>query len=291
MLILREEVLHSYGISASDGILIALSGGADSVALLLEMNRFRKEGKLRTIAAAHLNHGIRGEEALRDAAFCRALCQRERIPFYEKTTDVPSAAKQRGVSLETAARSERYAFLNEVAKKLEFRWIATAHHRDDQAETLLLHLLRGCGTDGLAGMQECSGNLIRPFLRIPKSEILNYLAERNEPFCTDSTNSSPEHLRNRIRQEVLPLLNTLRPNASGALANTAALVAIDAAYWKEQADRIYRSNPTRFELAELPESLRMRVLKRFVPYDDYDRNDFLTLNELLHSETGTQRHL
>ena len=112
MLVLREDVLLRCGVSSEDGILIALSGGADSVALLLEMKRLQSAGKIGPIAAAHLNHGIRGAEADRDAAFCRALCERLAVPYAEGFADVPALASEKGVSLETAARTARYAFLN-----------------------------------------------------------------------------------------------------------------------------------------------------------------------------------
>lgn len=291
MLVLREDVLLRCGVSSEDGILIALSGGADSVALLLEMKRLQSAGKIGPIAAAHLNHGIRGAEADRDAAFCRALCERLAVPHAEGFADVPALASEKGVSLETAARTARYAFLNAEKSARGLRFLATAHHRDDQAETLLLHLLRGCGTDGLAGMRERSGDLIRPFLSVPKSDLLAYLAERGEPYCEDSTNEQTDALRNRIRHGILPALEAIRPNVSEALAKAASLVAADADWLDGVAERAFQSDPTREELAAMDAPIRMRVLKRYLPYATYERSDLETLDSLLTAQTGTRRDL
>ncbi len=152
MNVLRDEMLSACGLKPSDGVLIALSGGADSVALLLESFRWKGENKIAVVAAAHFHHGIRGVEADRDAAFCRDLCNRLAIPYYEGRADIPSLAKEKGLSLETAAREERYRFLRKTKEAAGLSCIATAHHRDDQAETLLLHLIRGSGLEGLCGM-------------------------------------------------------------------------------------------------------------------------------------------
>ena len=291
MLILREDALIRCGVRRCDRVLVALSGGADSVALLLAFRSALERGRIASLGAAHLNHGIRGEEADRDESFCRDLCASIGVPFYARRVDVPALAKQSGQSLEAAARIARYAFLNEVLKTGGYTLLATAHHRDDQAETLLLHLLRGCGTDGLAGMRERTGALIRPLLTVSRNEILAYLDERGQPYCTDSTNNDDDALRNRIRHAVLPLLDTLRPDASKAIAETAALVGTDADYLNAEADRLFESVGDRASLAALPDALRLRVLKRYLPYDSYDRLDLKKLDALLTAKNGAQRDL
>lgn len=291
MCILREEALVRCGIGAADRVLIALSGGADSVALLLELKRMESAGRVGRIGAAHLNHGIRGEEAARDASFCRSLCERLGVPLVTETADVPAIAKAQGLSLETAARDARYAFLERVRAEGGFDWIATAHHRDDQAETLLLHLLRGCGTDGLAGMRNQAGRIVRPLLGVSRAEILAFLAEKDQPYCTDSTNESLDATRNRIRHTVFPLLDAIRPDAAGAFADAASLVRTDVDYLNGEADRLWHTVTDRAKLMELPDALRLRVLKRYLPYADYERSDLLTLDALLSAQTGTRRDL
>ena len=146
-------------------LLIALSGGADSVALACLLAQFREEYALR-LTAAHLNHGIRGADADADAALCRSLCERLGIPLIEGRADVPRIARERGQGLEAAAREARYGFLREVRLRCGADRIALAHHLDDQAETVLMHLLRGTGPEGVCGMARVSGELYRPLLEV-----------------------------------------------------------------------------------------------------------------------------
>lgn len=287
----QDEALSACGVSAADRVLVALSGGADSVALFLEAIRLRDEGKIGGVGAAHLNHGIRGEEANRDAAFCKALCAERDIPFYCGSIDIPEYAKAHRLSLETAARAERYRFLRETASRHEYSLIAAAHHKDDQAETLLLHLIRGCGTDGLNGMRPREGNLIRPLLGVSKSEILAFLAERGQAYCTDSTNESTDALRNRVRHTVLPALAACNPAISDALARTCRWTAYDSEYLNRLADEALRSEPDRFAIRALDPAIRFRVFRRMLPYDDVTHADLETLDALLSAQTGSVRQL
>ncbi len=291
MYVLREDALSACGITASDDVLIAFSGGADSVALLLEMKRLRDEHKVHAIAAAHLNHVIRGEEAERDVVFCQTLCRSLSIPFYTDTVDVPKVASERRLSLETAAREARYAFLNRICAEIGFSCIATAHHREDQAETVLMHLIRGCGTDGLCGMQPRNGRITRPLLKVSKQEILAFLQEQKQPYCVDSTNEDPTYLRNRVRLTLLPMLAEWNANVSEAISKTAQSVSEDVRYLNEQAEAAYRTITDRNMLANLPAPIRMRVLKRYLPYASFERKDLETLDALLLSQTGTCRDL
>ena len=188
------------GLPAGAPLCVALSGGADSVALLLLTPP--------PVAAVHVHHGIRGAEADRDAEFCRALCERLKIPFAVRYADVPARAGETGESMETAARAERYRLLAEHAAENGMAGVLTAHHADDQLETLLQHLLRGSGLRGMCGIpavrREGTLLLIRPMLETPKEEILAYLAARGETFVTDSTNAERGCTRNRLRLDVLP---------------------------------------------------------------------------------------
>lgn len=286
MLLWTEPTWRQCGVSASDGVLVALSGGADSVALLLELITLQRNGRISRVEAAHLHHGIRAE-ADADADFVRALCERLSVPLVTERADVPAAAKRDGLSLETAARRIRYAFLERVRTSRALDCIALGHHRDDQAETLLLHLLRGSGTDGLAGMRLRSGVCIRPLLFTSKAEILSYLSGRGQDYCTDATNFETDATRNRIRLNVMPVLETINPAAKTALSEAAAHVAEDAAFLNEMKERAEREcGADREKLSALPRPIRLRVLRDMLPYTDFTAADLTRLDALLSGQTG-----
>ncbi|MBA4347974.1 MAG: tRNA lysidine(34) synthetase TilS, partial [Clostridiales bacterium] len=222
-----ENELAACECSPTDEVLVALSGGADSTALLLSLHTLQNEGKIRGLFAAHLNHGIRGETAARDQRWCMALCERLGIPLATENADVPAFAKEHGQSLEQAAREVRYEFLERARESFGASVIATAHHRDDQAETVLMNLIRGSGAIGLCGMKPRNGNIIRPMLNISKEEILAFLAKADETYCEDETNAENAAVRNRIRNELLPMLETFNPAIAQSLCKTAELLAQD----------------------------------------------------------------
>lgn len=288
MYLVKDADLAACSVNKTDRVLVACSGGADSVALLLECVRLRSEGRLAAVYAAHLNHGIRGAEADRDAEFCRSLCCRLEVPLYCETADVPSLARNRRVSLETAAREVRYAFLQSVQTECRATVVALGHHRGDQAETVLLHLLRGSGIHGLCGMRFRNGAYVRPLLNVSKAEILSYLAERNEPYCTDSTNDETEATRNRIRKELIPLLLSFNPSVERTLCKTAQHLRTDADHLDSEAERAAGEvGNDRHAMAELPDAVRLRVLRTLLPYDSFDTNDLAALDALLTKQAGT----
>lgn len=193
---------EKWSLLPKDGlILCALSGGRDSVALL----HFLKEHGF-TVAAAHFDHRLRPESAA-DAAFCQKLCEEWSVPFYQGEGDV---AGMRG-NTEANARAARYAFLEETARRLGAARLATAHNADDNLETILLHLTRGCGLNGLTGIQPRRGSLIRPMLRTPRAAVDAYVKERGLPYVEDATNADLRFSRNRLRQQVLPVLKSINP--------------------------------------------------------------------------------
>ena len=197
------RALERLAIRRGAAILVGLSGGADSVALTNALHDLCERFDLR-IAAAHLNHRIRASESDRDEAFVRAMCERLGIELHVERAYGLDAGSP---NLEERARDARYLFLNRVADAIGADYIALAHHGDDQAETLLMRMFRGAGVAGLAAMAERGpGRLIRPMLALDRGEILAYLHERKIPFVEDSSNRSPEILRNRIRIELLPML-------------------------------------------------------------------------------------
>ncbi len=225
---IREHELLEPG----DDVTVALSGGADSVALLWVLRALAPRLGI-SLRAAHFHHGIRGEEADRDAEFCRELCERWAVPFTLGRGDAPGRAKQTGESLEEAARTLRYEFLlNAAPGKL-----ATAHNADDNAETVLLHLLRGSGPRGLGGIPPGRDRIVRPLLGCTRAEIELLLSREGLPHVEDSTNLDDSCLRNRLRHRVLPLLRDENPSFAATLGRTAALVRAEDAYLSRLAAR------------------------------------------------------
>lgn len=210
-----------------DTLLAAVSGGADSVALLDALVSLQERLGFRVVAA-HLDHALRAGSR-EDAEFCAALCERLGVRLVRDVADVRArAARERG-GLEEAARRERYAFLRHAKAEVGALAIAVAHTRDDQAETLLLRLLRGAGSDGLAGMRPRSGDVIRPLLAVARSEVLAHLAARRLEWREDPSNSDPAFARNRVRHELIPYLERrFNPRLREALARTAELLAAEA---------------------------------------------------------------
>ncbi len=207
-------------------VLIAVSGGADSVALLRLFCAVRTERKLR-LCAAHLNHGIRGDAAAGDAAFVAALCESLAVPCALGERDVPALAALRKAGLEDAARCARYDFLEAARAEAGADCIALAHHAEDQAETVLLHLLRGSGLAGLTGMRPVSGALIRPLLGVHRQALRDYLRDIGQDWREDATNADPSLARNRLRIETLPALAAAAPNLIDRLGGMAARLALD----------------------------------------------------------------
>jgi tRNA(Ile)-lysidine synthase len=217
-----EAALLRGGVGRGACILIGLSGGADSVALTSALLEIRERLGIR-IAAAHLNHRIRGDESDRDEEFVRAMCGRLGVELIVERADGLGDSVP-GANLEERARDMRHAFLSRAADRVGAGFVALGHHRDDQAETVLMRLMRGAGAAGMAAMAERGpGRLIRPMLSISRAEIRGYLDARAIPFMEDSSNSSRDILRNRIRGELLPMLEReYAPGLSARLVEVAA---------------------------------------------------------------------
>lgn len=206
-----------------DKILIAVSGGPDSMCLLDTLFCLSKKYDW-ALHIAHVNYQLRGIDSDTDEALVR-----ERAKFYTIPISVLHPKKpEKTNNLEARLRDIRYAFFEKTRAKLEFDSIAIAHHRDDQAETFLLRLIRGAGLHGLGAMRPKDGALIRPLLLIPRTDILEYLKEKNIPYRLDKSNADPRFTRNRIRHELLPLLETFNPNIRETLGNTSLSLADDA---------------------------------------------------------------
>ena len=230
---IRERSL----IARFDTVVVAVSGGVDSVALL-DYLVSRSDLSL-TLVIAHLNHALRGEESDGDEGFVRHLAERYGIRFECRRTEVSLLAREKGISIEEAGREARYSFFAEVAQAVGADAVAIAHHLDDQAETVLLRLIRGSGPTGLRGMpyRSADGRYIRPFLDLTRMEIEDYAAVRKLPFRTDSSNSDSSFLRNSIRNRLLPYLCEYNPAIARRLADTASIMAADEALLSMTVER------------------------------------------------------
>lgn len=254
-------------------VLAALSGGADSVALVLLLKKARDRGDI-TLIAAHFEHGIRGADSLEDAEFCRELCRKSDIPFYLGRAPVPEIASRSGEGLESCARRLRHRFLDETAVITGAELIATAHHLDDQAETVLMHLMRGAGPEGVTGMSIVSGRHWRPLINTRKSEIIDYLSAENQPWREDSTNQIGDNPRNFLRLEIMPRLESIYPGASRALARYARAAQRESEFVGALADSFFNArteeipNGWRVDISsDCPEVLLRRCLRKILGPD------------------------
>ena len=204
--------------------IIALSGGADSVSLLLVLKHLESELGI-TLEAAHCNFHLRGDESLRDEEFCKQLCARLIVPLHLIHFDTQAYADLHHVSIEMAARDLRYAYFENLRRDIDAQGICVAHHRDDSVETVLLNLVRGTGLRGLRGIQPRNGNIIRPLLSLSREDVVQYLHALGESYVTDSTNLHNDVKRNKIRLNVIPLLRELNPSVSQSIFESSLRVA------------------------------------------------------------------
>ena len=203
-------------LSLSDLYIVALSGGADSVALLLLLDEMGYK-----VHALHCNFHLRGEESDRDERFCEDLCLKKNIPFHRIHFDTLMYAETHKMSVEMAARELRYRYFEQLRKDIGAEGICVAHHQDDTVETVLLNLVRGTGLRGLTGIQPRNGAILRPLLCVTRAEIEAYLATKQQDYVTDSTNLETDFVRNKIRLQVVPLLRQLNPAVSENIVRTA----------------------------------------------------------------------
>lgn len=289
-------------------VVIGVSGGADSLALLHIFTQLQKPLALRVIAAT-LDHGLRGDAGAADVAFVVETATAWGVEVYSDRADVPALAAEWKLSIEAAARRARYDFFAHVASATQSRYVFTAHNADDQAETVLMRLLRGAGLNGLAGMRLTASApyypyliLIRPLLTTTRMEIETYCALHQLQYRTDETNTDTRYLRNRMRHEVIPSLRAINPNISHTLRQTADLVRADSDYLSAATSEFISNNAIWigdraqinldvFRSAHL--AIQRRVLRRVVDPLQTDLNVQLSaqavqraLNLILTNETG-----
>ena len=225
------------------------------------------------VVVSHVNHGLRGGESDEDAEFVREAAERLGFPFECVRADTEGFRKKHGLSLEDAARELRYRFFNEILAKHSAQRIATAHTLNDQAETVIMRFIRGSGSQGLAGIRPLSGNIIRPLINVTKLEAREYLQSKSVSWREDSTNSSDEFLRNRVRNELIPLLESYNPAVEQVLSRVAAVCATEADFISAEADKRFRKiarvmaegvfGDTEKLLGE-PQAIRLSVMRKSI---------------------------
>ena len=265
-----KKTIAQYGmLTDGQAVVAAVSGGPDSAAMLDCLLRLG----YRPIVV-HLHHGLRGREADADETFVRRLAETHRLPIHVKRVDAAALAREKGVSIEEAGRSARYLFFWEVMERTGCMRTALAHHRDDQAETVLMHMLRGSGPEGLKGMEPVrDGVFIRPMLYVSREDILAYCRGRGLSYREDATNADTDYRRNRIRHELLPQLTQYNPKIREALCRTAEIMREEDACMAAYGGRLYAEMAALTDraislpinkLMAVPLAMRRRILRRAV---------------------------
>lgn len=269
---MEKEVLRTINkyklIDRDDIIIVGLSGGADSVSLLLCLNSLSKILGIKKLIGVHINHCLR-DTAKRDEEFSKNLCKRLGIEFYSKSVNIKALKEELKVCEEEAGRIARYEFFREIRNKTGATKIATAHNKNDQTETFLMRMLRGGGTDGLASIKPLrEDGIIRPLIDTERSTIEKYLSDRGEKYVTDETNLKPDYLRNKIRLELIPYLKESFGLKESIIADSAEALREDSAYLKKEAEKYINEAKTEKErivfeldaLKNMPDAILKRVI-------------------------------
>lgn len=228
-------------IEKDDNIVLGLSGGPDSMALLYLLIAVKKKIDF-NILIAHVNHGVRGDEALRDEMFVKEIANRLKLPFFSTQVDMVGLAKKEGITAEEAGRKLRYGFFREIIKTHGSGKIAVAHNKKDQAETLLMRIMRGTGVDGLKGMDFKTGDIIRPILDIDRWEIEKYIQDKEIPTVLDKTNLQSIYTRNKVRIELIPYIEkNFNPNIIDTLYRLSENASLDSEFLEEYSIKRYNS--------------------------------------------------
>ena len=302
----RNYIKETGILKGVEQIIVGLSGGADSVCLLRILQELQPGFGFR-LQAIHVNHRIRGEEALQDEQFSKELCKKLQIPFETVTCDVPKLAKEQGISEEEAGRQVRYQAFEKLARKLEEQGvsvcIAVAHHQNDQAETVLHHLCRGTDLAGLVGMAVKNGRIIRPLLCLKRAEIEEYLQSIQQNYVMDSTNKDLRYTRNRIRNQILPALEEyVNEETVEHMAQAAASMGEIASYMEQQTELAFQRAVTeegreyRLELpvfrechVAIQKRILVKILKKLAnTHKNIEKVHIMNTVALMESQVGKQ---
>jgi len=287
-----------------DGIVIGVSGGADSVCLLHLLNACKEQWEL-SLYVLHVHHGIRGEEADEDAKFVEMLAADMDLPFYLVRENVPELAKKQGMTVEEAGRKCRYEWLEKYRKEMGAACIAVAHHQNDQAETVLFQLFRGSGARGLAGMPVKRDAIIRPLLFAGREEIENYLHEKQLSCREDQTNQETIYTRNKIRHEILPLSREINKKSVLHIVQASEKLADWQRFIEKIGEQAYRRIVTEGERvcflavedfvkedSVIQGEVLRRIFEKIIPgAKDVERIHYEKVTELLGAQTGKKVHL
>lgn len=268
--------------SDGDSVVCGLSGGADSVCLLLALNEIKKRLGI-NVEALHVNHCIRGEESDRDEEFCRLLCQKLEIPFSAERCDVISFSREHSLSCEEAARKLRYEIFASHSKGKK---IATAHNANDNLETIILNLARGSGLKGLTGIPPVRENIVRPLLETSRKEIEDFLKNRKQSFVTDSTNLKSDYTRNMIRHKIIPLIEKINCSAVKTTVRSSETLREENFFIEETVNnalRKCRSGNTFTGLNTFHKIIRRRCIARLLSENDlpYSAQRLLECDKIL----------
>jgi tRNA(Ile)-lysidine synthase len=293
-------------INPSDCVIIGVSGGADSVCLLSILNKLKEDLEF-NIYGIHLHHGIRGEDANRDAQYVEDLCRKLNIPCEVIFRDIPKEAMAQKISVEEAGRNARYSLFKERANRFKNGKIAIAHHKNDQAETILHNIIRGSGLKGLGGMKPVRDNIIRPLFECSREEIENYCFNNKIEYKQDYTNAIDTYTRNKIRLNLIPdISKNYNPNIVNGLFQMGELLREDEAYMTMQVEQAYKDSRIQSKegtielsveaLLLMHRAIRKRVYRRaFVDMGaslkDIENKHINRVDELIYYTTGKQIHL
>lgn len=285
---IKETIEKHSMLSGGENVLVALSGGPDSVFLLHVLNNLKEELKL-DLHTLYINHGLRPEETPLEIEFCKKLCETLKVPFITKSVDVKSFAKEKSMNNQEAARELRYKVFEETAFETKADKIALGHNADDQAETLLMRLLRGSGPIGLSGIPPVRGMCIRPLIEIERQEINRYIQEEKIDFVVDSSNLRRDYLRNKIRFSIIPMMKEINPNIIETLSRTAAIFREEERHFdiivvKTLMRLISRKSDSRIELFLSPLEAMDKVILRRVLRRVIDETKGLRRINFIHVE-------
>ncbi|MGN1412268.1 MAG: tRNA lysidine(34) synthetase TilS [Oscillospiraceae bacterium] len=278
-----EDTISKYGmLSNGDNVYVGLSGGADSVSLLVALHQLKDLYGIK-LHAIHINHQLRGDESLRDENFCIELCNRLNVPLNIKRIDVKSYCEDNKLSTEEGARILRY----EVFKELSNGKVATAHTLSDNCETIIYNLTRGTGLKGLTGIPPIRDNIIRPLIQCTRTEVETFLKSQNFGYVTDSTNLSNDYTRNKIRHKVIPVLKEINPQFEKKVLDTVLVLSKDNNFIDSLVDEIYNTSSDgktlNVDIRPYDVAIRHRCIAKFFKLNhlEYSKEKILSTDDII----------